>query len=532
MGGIGGGYARGVLHLLRLLPLALSLSALLACGGGPEADAGAARESTGQEPAAEEELTDVHGGVRRNVLFIAIDDLRPALGAYGDELARTPHLDGLAAQSLVFLQHHVQQPLCNPSRASLLTGRRPRTSGVTGLRDHYRETMPEVVSLPEHFRQRGYTTLSLGKIHHGRGALDDPRAWSEPPWRPDEREHYHTEEARRREAERKAELAGTPFQRYARGPAVEAPDLEGEELLDGQVASEALRRLEQLAGEDAPFFLAVGIHKPHLPFVAPLECWQRHAREAFRPEGLPPLPAGAPPFAGIGVGELVGYHGLPRELPLQDGLAGELRHGYYAAVSHADDQVGRILEGLEELGLDEDTLVVVWGDHGFHLGEQELWCKQTNFELATRSPLMVRVPPAWGLEAEPARSEALVETVDVYPSLAELCGLPAPEGVEGTSFVPLLAEPERPWKRAVFSENPRSPRGAGQEVLGTSMRTARYRLTLWQAGGEDLGVELYDLQDGALESLNVAGDPAYGAVLEELLPALREGWRGALPETD
>jgi len=477
-------------------------------------------------------------GRRPNVLFIAVDDLRPELGVFGVSLSKTPHIDRLANQGTLFTRAYCQQAVCSPSRTSLLTGRRPDTTRIYDLQTHFRSTIPDVVTLPQHFKQHGYFTQSLSKIYHG--GLDDPQSWSVPSWRPSappygkpetlvdlqkQRERLRAEglETEDRIVQRD-EKTGTTLmlanpQQRARGPAWEDPDVVDNALPDGQTADKAIEVMRQV--KDKPFFLAVGFLKPHLPFVAPKRYFDLHPRDKFR---LPPdyfPPRDAPPFATTNFGELRSYKDMPKgDAPLSDEQALELIRAYYAATSYTDAQIGRLLAELDRLGLRDNTIVVLWGDHGWHLGNHGMWTKHTNFEIATRAPLIINAPQQRHL-----KTDALVEFVDVYPTLVELAGLPVPAGLEGASLAGLIRGSKTAWKTAVFSQY---PRGGG--VMGYTMRTDRYRYTEWtRANSEVQAVELYDHQRDAQENFNIAGKAENKGLVAELSKKLRAGWQAAAP---
>jgi arylsulfatase A-like enzyme len=461
---------------------------------------------------------------RPNVLFIAIDDLRPQLGCYGDPIARTPNLDKLAAEGLRFNRAYCQQAVCSPSRSSLLTGRRPDTTKVYNLKDHFRSNLPDVVTLPQHFKNNGYHTQGFGKIFHD--GLDDPASWSVP-LTPTHGPIYGPEEsakhARRREQLIAEGVKGDELARRSKGIPWEAPDVNDNELLDGITADGAIQALRTM--KDKPFFLAVGFIRPHLPFVAPKKYFDLDPpAEQIK---LPPdmdRPAGAPDVAFTNFGELRAYRGMPKgDEPVPDKQARELIRAYYAATSYTDALVGRLLGELDQLGLRGNTIVIAWGDHGWHLGEQGQWCKHTNFENATRAPLIISIP---GQVNRGAKTDALVEFVDVYPSLVELAGLPPASGLEGTSFVPLLKDPTHAWKSAAFSQYPRQ----GGKIMGYTMRTDRYRYTAWlNKAGESVAVELYDHDSDPRETRNVADAPANKEKVKAFGGQLKAGWRAALP---
>lgn len=448
-----------------------------------------------------------------NVLFVAVDDLKPALGCYGDVLAKTPHMDKLAGRGTAFTRAYCQQAVCSPSRSSLLTGRRPDTTKVWDLETHFRTALPDVVTLPQHFKAQGYHTASFGKIYHG--GFDDPPSWSVPPGKirkpGNGPEGLALLKKLRQEAPDASKVRGLPF---------EAPEVDDPDLADGSIAEQAVEALRAL--KDKPFFLAVGFLKPHLPFVAPKKYWDLWKPSDFAlPEAAAPVDA--PKWAAQYGGELRAYHGVPKSGPLSADLQRSLIHGYYAATAYMDAQLGRVLAELEALGLREKTIVVLWGDHGWHLGDHGMWCKHTNYEQATRAPLIVSDPrkPAGRLSA------GLVEFVDVYPTLAELCGLPLPEGLEGTSFAPLLEDAGRPWKKAAFSQYPRGLPGVGR-CMGYSLRTARHRFVAWEAKAV-AEYELYDLEKDPGETVNLAKRPEHAELLKSLLAQLKAGWKEAKP---
>ncbi len=476
---------------------------------------------------------------KRNVLFIAVDDLRPSFGAYGGPI-QTPHIDKLAARGTTFLRAYCQQAVCSPSRTSLLTGRRPDTTRVYELQTHFRKNLPDVVTLPQYFKQQGYHTQSFSKIYHG--GLNDPQSWSVPHWTPQGGEYQNPETLAAMQKERERLQAGgkaqtqrvvekdpktglplkiAPPSNRARGPAWESFDAPDSAYPDGKTADRAIEVLREV--KDKPFFLAVGFVKPHLPFVAPKRYYDLYPAESIK---LPPnrfAPKGAPALALTNFGELRAYSDIPKQdASLSAEKARELIRGYYAASSFMDAQVGRVLDELEKLGLAGNTVVVLWGDHGWQLGEHDLWCKHTNFEVATRSPLIVSAP---GQKNPGAKTPALAEFVDIYPTLCELAGLSRPDGLEGTSLAPVMADPGRPWKAAAFSQYPRA-----NKVMGYTMKTDRYRYTEWQdADKKTVAAELYDHQTDPGENVNVADLPAHKDLVAELSRQLRAGWREAVP---
>lgn len=459
-----------------------------------------------------------------NVLMIAVDDLRPQLGCYGDRLVRSPNIDRLAASGTVFRRAYCQQAVCSPSRTSLLTGKRPDTTRVYDLQTHFRSTIPDAVTLPQLFKSHGYHTQGFSKIYHG--GLDDAASWSVPHWTP--RKGSFGPQGRRVLAQLRERLraSGADAQRLGRlrGLPWEVADCDDGDLADGETAARAIEVLREV--KDRPFFLGVGFLRPHLPFVAPKKYWDLYRREDLREAANPNPPTGAFPWSLSGFGELRAYVGMPKSGPVPSEDALSLIHGYLASVSYMDAQVGRLLDELERLGLRERTVVALWGDHGWELGEHGEWCKHETMETSTHAPLIVAAPG----KKRGSASNALVEFVDLYPTLAELCGLTLPPGLEGLSFAPLLSEPDRPWKSAAFSQYPRSMRQNGRG-MGYSMRTDRYRLTEWRALTSDFrAYELYDHSTDPGENANLAGDPARAELLASLRKQLHAGWQGATPK--
>jgi iduronate 2-sulfatase len=455
-----------------------------------------------------------------NVLFIAVDDLRPELGCYGHPHVKSPHIDRLAASGTRFTHTYCQQAICAPSRASLLTGLRPDSTGIYDLRHPVKDTLPHVRTLPQHFRKNGYHTVSLGKIyHHGH---DDPTGWSE---RPGVHQPLYADREtnlrrwKRLEEAKKKGLTGWRRYNYAAGPSTECLDVPDNAYGDGAITDAAVRILRER--RDGPFFLAVGYWKPHLPFTAPKRYWDLYDPSAI---ALPDAdePDAAPALAFTNWGELRAYSDIPKKGDLDEAKTRQLIHGYRACVSFVDRQIGRLLDALDDLGLADDTVVILWGDHGWKLGEYGDWCKHTNFELDTHVPMLLRAPGAKAGRVCPA----LTEYVDIYPTLAEACGLPVPAHCEGTSMVPLLADPDRPWKVAAFSQYPR-----GGNIMGYSLRSGKWRYTEWRHRKSDkvLERELYDHSDGPVAEANLVDKPAHADVVERLARIMKDGWKGARP---
>jgi arylsulfatase A-like enzyme len=405
-----------------------------------------------------------------NVLFIASDDMRPELGCYGAKHIHSPNLDRLAARGTTFLHAYCQQAVCSPSRSSLMTGLRPDTIRIWDLSTHFRDNVPDVVTVSQHFKNHGYHAERLGKIYHtGHGNRDDAVSWSRSTKHPSAPRYGPEGSAHLRRLLTAAKAQGIDLKdnrRRPRGLPWEAPEVADNRLTDGMIADNAIRLLKEL--KDGPFFLAVGFLNPHLPFVAPKKYWDLYDPDSIRLANNPFAPQGAPSFAMTNWGELRKYYGIPAEGPLSDEQAQWMIHGYYAAISYVDAQVGRLLDALERLQLADKTIVVFWGDHGWKLGEHGGWCKHTNFELDVRVPLLISAPQQ---KRPGSTTHALVEFVDIYPTLCDLAGLPKPEALEGWSTAPLMDDPELPWKTAAFSQYPRST--DGKRLMGYSMRTDR-----------------------------------------------------------
>ena len=476
---------------------------------------------------------------RPNVLFIAVDDLRPELGAYGFNYIKSPNIDRIAKAGITFNRAYCQQAVCSPTRSSLMTGTRPDTTKVWDLETHFRTALPNVVTLGQHFKQHGYFVQGMGKIYHG--GFDDPATWSVP-WQTPKAATYalpanvalHARQNAVTEPDGPAAKKGgkkkkAPTPRNSRGPAFEGADVPDNTFQDGKVAELAVSTLRELRDKKEPFFLAVGFIKPHLPFVSPKKYWDLYdpakiqlAPNKFRPKD-------APEYAVLPGGEMRAYHGIP-EGSIPDDLARQLKHGYYAAISYMDAQVGRLLDELDRLGLAKNTIVILWGDHGWKLGEHDAWCKHSNVENDTNVPLLLSVP---GMKHAGTRSNGIVEFVDIYPTLSELVGLPLPSHLEGMSFKPLLENPQRSWKQAAFSQYPRPAGRSGiGALMGYSMRTERYRFTVWVARNDHSkvdAIELYDHQTDPQENRNIAQLPANAALVEKLMTQWRGGWKGAMP---
>ncbi|AKC83659.1 iduronate sulfatase [Verrucomicrobia bacterium IMCC26134] len=476
-----------------------------------------------------------------NVLFIAVDDLRPELGCYGRDHIKSPNIDALARSGIVFERAYVQQAVCSPSRTAVMTGLRPDTTKVWDLVTSFRAAQPDTITLGQAFKNAGYFVQGMGKIYHGK--LNDEASWSVP-WGTPKADTYALAEStvagapkaagepddaapaaptkKKKKASEGEDSEGLP---KGKGAAYECADVPDSTYTDGKTAELAVTTLGDLAKKDQPFFLAVGFVKPHLPFVSPKKYWDLYDPASITLPENPFYPKDAPSYAIRKTnGEIYAYTGMPAKgEPFSPELVRKLRHGYYAAVSYTDAQIGKVLAELDRLDLRKNTIVILWGDHGWKLGEHNAWCKHSNAENDTNSPLILSAP---GMKTPGTRTKALVEFVDIYPTLADLAGIPAPAYLDGTSAKPLLDNPDRPWKNAAYSQYPRSEKGG---LMGYSMRTDRYRFTVWVKTSDKTQVdatELYDHQLDPQENVNLAGDPAHAVEVERLMVQWRAGWQG------
>ncbi len=460
---------------------------------------------------------------RPNVLLILVDDLRPAIGAYGDPVAITPNLDKLAASGVLFERAYCNQAVCGPSRYNLLLGSRSTSSGIYHFGRDFRDPYPDAVTLPQYFKQHGYHTESMGKVFHiGHGTYGDTASWSVPHHK-DLVIEYVDPASKKEGLTREEALFSNREWGYSRslprGSAWESPDVADDAYADGRVAARAVDRLQALKSRSGqPFFLAVGFARPHLPFSVPQKYWDLYDEGKLPLPSLTTRPEGAPPYAVKYGDEIDQYAPLPEKVteePFPDSLTRKLIHGYYAAVSYVDSQIGVVLDELAALDLDENTIVVLWGDHGYLLGEMGMWTKHVNYELANRIPLVIAAP---GAGRPGSHTAQLTETVDIYPTLVELAGLPAPQvqqPFDGLSMVPVLSDAETRIRDHAYHCFPRGGR------LGRAIRTDRYRLVAWQEIDNNTGpveYELYDYQNGFMEVNNIADEqPAIRDSLKAIL---------------
>lgn len=436
-----------------------------------------------------------------NVLFIAVDDLKPLLGCYGDKVARTPHIDKLASRGTVFTKAYCQWPVCGPSRASIMTSLRPEASGVMDLKTDVRAKNPDVLTIPQHFIQQGYTAAGCGKIYDPR-CVDNKKDCDAPSWSLP----FETPNAKNANAEH---AEGAPAYAIAEGG--------DDDQMDGQIALAGMGLMKKLAAEKKPFFLAVGFKKPHLPFFAP--------KTYFDLYDVAKLPLAAH-SGGISDDsgyvlhdsqEFRGYGGIPKEGPIPEKVQREALHAYLACVSYVDAQIGRVMNQLETLGLAQNTIVVLWGDHGFHLGDHGMWGKHSVLENAARVPLIV-VPPTG---SKVKQNTSPVEFSDVFPTLCTLAGVPVPSGLAGRSLQPLIEGKEKAVREGALTvfQNKGS--------IGYSYRTDHHRYTEWvNKFGKTVATDLFDYEADALETKNLAADPESAALTEKLAAALRRDASG------
>ncbi len=465
-----------------------------------------------------------HAADKPNVLLICVDDLKPALGCYGDRLAKSPNIDRLAARGVVFDRAYCNQAVCSPSRNALLCGLRSQTLGIYDLGTNFRVARPNAVTLPQLFKQNGYRTEGLGKIFHvGHGNHEDEASWSVPHWRANVIAYALPESKAKSGLTREEALFNNqPAADLPKGAAYEMADVPDNTYPDGALADEVVLRLRSAAErKDQPFFIAAGFVKPHLPFVAPKKYWDMHDPAALPLADFRDPPKDAPAYAPQFGGELRQYRDVPERGALDETLQRKLVHGYYAATSYMDAQVGRVLDELDRLQLASNTIIVLWGDHGWHLGDHGMWCKHTNYEQATHIPIIVSAPG----KLSGKHSSSLIESVDIYPTLCELTGLKPPAELDGKSAVAALKDVEARTKDYVLHAYPRNAPERGP-VIGRAVRTSRYRLVEWKKSGDaadSADIELYDYDADPLEKVNVASKrPEVVAELRKILASIPE----------
>ncbi len=451
---------------------------------------------------------DQTSDTKLNVLFIAVDDLRPELNCYGASHIKSPHIDQLAQKSTVFTRAYCQQAVCAPSRNSIMTGLRPDAMGIYDLYTFFRSKTPDVVTLPQHFKNHSYYTERVGKIYHtGHGNQDDSLSWSQAATRLPRPPSISRGDTTDLERDFPAiDGLKLPFYRSMEPEA---------NMTDATIAEYAVNRLREL--RDTNFFFGVGFIKPHLPFVAPSKYWDMYDPEKIKVPARQ-TPEGMPDLALHQFGELRKYHGIPENGPLDDAMSRDLIHGYYAATSMIDAQIGKLMDALRENNLIDKTIVVLWGDHGWKLGDYGSWCKHTNFELDANVPLIIYDPT----DPRGQYSSSLAELVDLYPTLCEMANLPLPAHLEGQSLKPILDDPEAIVNKVALSQYPRG-KSLGydrkSQYMGYSMHYGDYRFTRWQdyENPEDVfALELYDHSSSPLAKTNLAEDPQYQNLVQEM----------------
>ncbi len=477
--------------------------------------------------------------IRPNILMIPVDDLKPLLGCYGIKEILTPNIDRLAARGTVFFNNSCQQAVCGPTRASLMTGLYPDTTGVWDLATRMRDVNPDVLTLPQYLISQGYETTGMGKTYDprcvGKGA--DAPSWSiaygseKPRYAqgvPRPLRGYLDPETQAAITKARNALRGKKFRSGGArkramaaiagplaAPATECMDVPDDAYPDGALAAAGCALLEKLAAGSKPFFLSVGFFKPHLPFVAPQRYWDLYERAKITPHPFQKRAENGPEIAYHNSGELRSYSDIPRTGALDPEQQITLIHGYRACVSYVDAQIGKLLAKLDALGLTDNTIVCLWGDHGWHLGDHAMWCKHSNFEQAVRAPLIIAAPGIPGGK----RTDSPTGFVDVFPTLCALAGLSVPGHLQGKSLAPVMADPRRSVRPAILSQYPR--RIDGLPVMGYTLRDKRYRYVKWiqmnfrkgERGGLLVGRELYDYETDPMETVSQAGNPAFASIV-------------------
>lgn len=442
-----------------------------------------------------------------NVLFIAVDDLRPQTASYGKPFMHTPNIDRLASRGALFERAYCMVPTCGASRAALMTGLRPSPTRFVNYLTWAERDAPEAATLNTHFHENGYTTISLGKVFHH--PQDNAGGWSEPPWRSRLNDYKNLEANRRAVEEHRRRW---PDDKDVRNLPYGAGDAEDHEYRDGETALRAVDYLERFAKDpEQPFFLAVGFYKPHLPFLAPKKYWDLYDFDKIDIPDNYSAPEGAPQEALHNSGELRAYASIPPTGPVPRETARKLIHGYYACVSFTDAQIGRLLDAVDRLGLADDTVIVLWGDHGWQLGEHGMWNKHSCFETSMHAPLIVSAPQASDVRPG-TRVRALTEFIDIYPTLTELAGIPSPRHLQGRSLLPLMRDPTAPWKEYAV----------GRFRRGDTIRSDTHRYSEYSDPGEPPTARmLYDHRSDPNENTNIAERDGQASLLERLAEALR-----------
>lgn len=515
---------------------------------------------------------------RPNILFIAIDDLRPELGCYGSNIAISPNIDALAANGLLFNNAYCQEAICSPSRASIMTGARPESIQVIENFTYFREQNPDIITLPQHFWANGYETVYAGKIYHNKEFGDSELSWSRKLVETDNPKNqfgFKLSENQKMQKDNAAAMVAKYGENALRnglgkGPAYEFADFPDNEYEDGHNTDLAIATMKDMLEKNPnkPFFLGLGMKKPHLDWVAPKKYWDLYDHGKITLAAHEEAPKDGAAMGLHASFELRARADIPKKGDIEKELALNLKHAYLACVSYVDAQIGRMLSALDEAGVRDNTIIILWSDHGWHLGDMGIWGKATNYEIATRVPLIISTPnmPA---AIRGKKTTALVELVDMYPTLCDLAGVSLPAHLEGQSFAPLLSDPGRDWKKAVFSQFPTpalrewaaNPLSKGMRetsfgplieeveesikaqqgdkwnrdwfenrLMGYAMRTDNYRFVVWKdytdPEAKPIFFELYDHQKDPSETINIAaGNPI---LVDELLRQFNKGWQGNL----
>lgn len=452
------------------------------------------------------DITDVKSVEEKknmNVLFFFIDDLKPELASFGHNYIHSPNIDELANEGVAFSNAYCQVPVSGATRASLLSGVRPSKERFVQYHTWLEKDCPQAIPMSEYFKQNGYETISYGKVFHN--YMDCNDSWTEK-WSPSVKHwrDYQIKENMNKQLQTK------------HGPAYERADVPDNAYIDGRVAEKAVEKIKELASNKKPFFMAVGFVKPHLPFNAPEKYWAMYDKKDIRlPENYRTMPENSPKKAWHGWHELRDYDGIPQKGNLTDEQALTLRHGYYACVSYTDAQIGKVMKALKDSGLDNNTIVVLIGDHGWSLGEHTLWCKHSTFKNCTNPPMIIRLPNA----KAKGISKALVEYVDIYPTLCDYTGLRQLSQLHGKSLRPVLENPSIEFKDAVFS----------RYIDAESVKTKRYQYTEWyDKGGKIVARMLYDHYLDERENVNVSEWEEYNDVVLELSSKLEDNRKNSL----
>ena len=490
---------------------------------------------------------------RPNILFISIDDLGPNLGVYDNKYIVSPNIDKFAGEGMTFRSTYCQAAVCAPSRASLMTGFRPDSTRVWHLGDKFRKIHPEIVTMPQHFNKNGYHTVCIGKIFHN--YMPDSVSWDEPDLRPDQYSRpewlkrdgetfYVNEETQRNQKIKRNLLVKKRSNYYAdgwnNGPAWEMEDVHDTLYYDGAQTELAKRTLTRLSQSEQPFFMALGYFRPHLPFAVPKKYWDFYHKDSIPLARNPFVPELSPVMTMNSMYELRGYDGFsklkhPTENVMNEDTARILKQGYYASVSYVDALFGQVIQHLKDLGIYDNTIIVVWGDHGWKLGEHNGWCKQSNYNIDIHVPMIIRSPNQLN---QGKQTFGITELIDMYPSLCELAGIEAPKNLQGTSFVPLISNPKREWKKAAFSQFHRRPKVSpdGKRYMGYSIKTKEYHYVEWyywnhktKERGDFVVSELYDSQIDPDENINIADKKENSTLVNDLSKQLLAGWRAAKP---